>query len=206
MCGYVRASLVPGAAPLLLSKGFFTELRGVLFAEEKAMWLRALDLTVDLPESINGGHFMVALARFPPSGFHFPEEAAARVQHPEFTVLMAAARYMSAAPVGRKPVARQPTHTDSHLNLISVYMAELIDKEQSVEHIVESGVMEEPVGQNCDQDSPSPTECTNMPSRISSPTSRPAQSSISPSLSMSAPNPSEFCQLSRRGPIVEGVR
>eukprot|EP00974_Lingulodinium_polyedra_P061410 5925593-Lingulodinium_polyedra.AAC.1 len=49
-CGVLCASVVDGPAPLLLSKGFFTDLKAVLFAEERALWLRALDATVDLPD------------------------------------------------------------------------------------------------------------------------------------------------------------
>jgi hypothetical protein len=37
---------------LIISKAFFVVLRAALFAEEKALRLRALDMIFDLPESM----------------------------------------------------------------------------------------------------------------------------------------------------------
>eukprot|EP00974_Lingulodinium_polyedra_P016102 1562090-Lingulodinium_polyedra.AAC.1 len=46
-------------------------------------------MTVGLPESQKGGHFTIALARFPEGGYSFPGFAEARVRHPELSVMMA---------------------------------------------------------------------------------------------------------------------
>jgi hypothetical protein len=57
---------------LLISKNFFTELRGVLFCKERLLWLRFADLLADLPEAALSNHFMLPLACFPKEGWRAP--------------------------------------------------------------------------------------------------------------------------------------
>ena len=85
-CGVLLVCLVPGPAPLLLSKFFLTELRSVLDSSRHMLSIPPLGIQAQLAEA-SGEHFMLNLCEFPPEGWQEPREW--RIKSEEVSVCLA---------------------------------------------------------------------------------------------------------------------
>ena len=112
-CGFLQVAVVPGEAPLLMSKHFFTDLDTVLYAKAGRLWARRLQMTFDLREAGERGHFMLCLDRFPVDGFRPPDPEKARASEQELSIMWCG-HYNERSPffpsrLGPQAKSQQPT-------------------------------------------------------------------------------------------------